>query len=176
MVKDISRSRPKVTPAVVTVELRDPKSDTLYTVDQDFVDKVLDFKSTLGGRQPTRYELKQLMLDKQAETIEQELINRTTYRRTGKRPNRNPIFRKVSVHGGYWLALSRGIGRGSSETGLDIMGANFSRHTMPRWELLLASNIILCVLLLLLLESLLESLLPFSITTSSLLLKSVIKL
>ena len=73
MVKDLLRSRPKVTPAVVTVELRDPKSDTLYTVDQDFVDKVLDFKSTLGGRQPTRYELKQLMLDKQAETIKDEI-------------------------------------------------------------------------------------------------------
>jgi hypothetical protein len=61
------RSRPKA-----IIELQDPKTESTYTIEQKFVDKVLDFKNNLNGRAPTRYELAQLM-KRVPETIEDEI-------------------------------------------------------------------------------------------------------
>jgi len=43
------------------VELKDPKSNSSYYLEQETVDRILDFKNSLAGRKPTRNELKNLL-------------------------------------------------------------------------------------------------------------------
>jgi hypothetical protein len=51
----------------------DETSKVDYTVDMEFVNKVLDFKhKVLKGRKPTRFEIQQL-LKREPETIEEEI-------------------------------------------------------------------------------------------------------
>ena len=44
------------------VKVIDKKYNTEFEVEQSFVDKVLDFKSSLKGRKPTRKELADLLV------------------------------------------------------------------------------------------------------------------
>ena len=67
MVTVWSRSQPKA-----IIELLDPKNKTKYDIEQDFVDKVLDFRNKLKGRTPTRSELA-ILRQKTPESIEQEI-------------------------------------------------------------------------------------------------------
>ena len=52
------------------------------------------------------------------------------------------LVKRLTVYGGYNLAISRNLGHSSCRAVLDILDAGIKHHqTVSRWELMLATNV-----------------------------------
>eukprot|EP00969_Alexandrium_andersonii_P042353 1858674-Alexandrium_andersonii.AAC.1 len=60
-----------------------------------------------------------------------------------KRGDRVHKFHRVSVRGGYALAVKRNLGHAATQTLIDTLTAPLSRQSLNRWESLLSASVII---------------------------------
>jgi hypothetical protein len=83
-----------------------------------------------------------LASDESLNTHKRHLHEQVSYVADCKRRKKNTVFSKVSVFGGYKMAVLRNIGHIGSDALLTTLGVGFVRQTINRWECLLQDSII----------------------------------